>query len=84
MWLNKLKIAIIEKDMDSLTTLMQILPTFKDPKEIDEALHLIKVATQLVEGFKDEIQNSMIQMQKNIAFLKVTQAPSTGKLDITS
>jgi len=84
MWLNELKIAIIEKNTDKLNTLMQSLPQLSDAKEIDEALHLLQEATSLVEGLRDATQASMIQMQKNIKFLKSTQAPTVSKLDVSS
>ncbi len=84
MWLNKLKIAIIEKDMDSLTTLMESLPKLEDPKEIDEAVYLIKAGKELVEGLRDDTKNSMLQMKKNIDFLNATKAPHTSKLDVKS
>ena len=84
MWLNKLKIAIIEKDMDSLNSLMDELPTLEIKEDVTTAIYLLKEATSLVEALKDDTQNSMIQMKKNINFLKATQAPSIGKLDITS
>jgi len=84
MWLNKLKIAIIEKDLNSLNSLMDELPQLERREDIDSALCLLKEATSLVESLKDETQISMVQMKKNINFLKSTQAPSTGKFDITS
>ena len=84
MWLNELKIAIIEKNTDKLNTLMDSLPELSDAKEINQALHLLKEATSLVEGLRDATEASMIQMQKNIKFLKSTQAPTVSKLDVSS
>jgi hypothetical protein len=84
MWLNQLKIAIIEKNTERLSALMDELPTLEDPQEIETALCLLKEATLLVEGLRDETQNSMLQMKKNIDFLKSTQANKTAKFDITS
>jgi len=84
MWLNELKIAIIEKNTDKLNTLMDSLPELSDAKEINQALHLLKEATSLVEGLRDATEASMIQMKKNIKFLKSTQAPTVSKLDVSS
>ncbi|SFV50974.1 hypothetical protein MNB_SM-4-479 [hydrothermal vent metagenome] len=84
MWLKELKIAVIEKNIEKLTSLMESLPKLEDPKEIDEAIYLIKAATELVEGLRDDTKNSMIQMKKNIDFLDATNAPHTPKLDIKS
>jgi len=84
MWLNSLKIAIIEKDIDRLNLLMDDLPALKDTKEIETAVFLLKEATSLVQGLQDDTQASMLQMKKNLKFLKATQAPIVGGLDITS
>ncbi len=84
MWLNKLKVAIIEKDMMKLTALMSDIPQLEKKEDITSALYLLKEATSLIESLKDDTQASMSQMKKNINFLKATQAPTTGKFDITS
>jgi len=82
MWLTKLKIAIVEKNIEKLDQLMDDIPELETQKEIDEAIHLLREATSLVEGLKDKTSASMKQMKKNINFLKSTQAPRINKLDI--
>jgi len=84
MWLNKLKIALIEKNLDNLAALMEDIPQLSGKKEMEEALYLIKSATELVESLKEETATSMKKMKKNINFLKATQAPVMGRLDIKS
>ena len=84
MWLNKLKIALIQKDITKLEELVDDLPHLEKAEEIDEALHLLAAATTLITELRDNTQTSMIQMHKNIDFLKSTQAPTTAKLDINS
>jgi len=84
MWLKSLKIAIIEKDINKLNFLMDDLPELHDSEDIESAIFLLKEATSLVQGFQDNTQASMIQMKKNINFLKATQAPVSGTLDISS
>jgi len=84
MWLKEFKIALIEKDTKKFTILMKSVPTLSDAREIDEALHLLKAATALVEGLKNETQLSMLQMKKNIDFMKSTQAPQANTLDVKS
>ena len=85
MWLKQLKIAIIEKNTNKLNELMDSLPQLENTEEIEEALYLIKEASELVYTLKDETSVSMRQMKKNIDFLNSTQT-STQKntLDITS
>jgi len=84
MWLDKLKIAIIEKDVDTLNLLMDDLPHLEKEEDIESAIFLLKEATSVVQTLQDATQASMIQMKKNITFLKATQAPASSKLDITS
>jgi len=84
MWLNQLKIAIIEKDIERLSELMDTLPKLSKQEDIEIALSLIGEATKLVEGLRDGTNSSMLQIQKNISFLKSTQAPFASTLDINS
>ncbi len=84
MWLNELKIALIQKDISKLEALVGDLPTLKKREEIDEALHLLATATAFLIKIRNETQNSMVQIQKNIGFLKSTQAPLISKLNISS
>ena len=81
MWLTKLKIAIVEKNTDNLDRLMESIPHLEDPKEIEEAIYLLREATELVTTLKNKTATSMQQMKKNINFLEATQAPRKGKFD---
>lgn len=83
MWLNKLKIAIVEKNFKLLEELLEDLPTLSDPKEIEEAIYLLKEATDIVSHLKKETQDSMIQIKKNIDFLNSATADKRSKFDVT-
>ena len=84
MWLNKLKIAIIEKNVKSLNKLLDDIPQLENPNEIEEAIYLLREASELLHSLKDDTQGAMIQMKKNIDFMKSTQEQPAAKLDITS
>jgi len=84
MWLNQLKIAIVEKNVDAINYLMVNLPQLDNLADAEQALYLTNEAEKLVLNLKDETAKSMTQMKKNIDFLKSTQAPRSSKLDITS
>ena len=84
MWLNHFKIALVQRDTDKLDKLMETLPELKSQSEIQEALHLLKEATDLVTELKDDTQKSMVQMKKNITFLKATENKRTSQFDIKS
>ncbi|MDF1877762.1 hypothetical protein JHD47_08025 [Sulfurimonas sp. SAG-AH-194-L11] len=84
MWIKEFQLALVLKDVEKFTKLMECVPNFTDKKEIDTLLCLVEEAKLLVEGLQDETRISMIQMKKNLNFLNATQAPHTSKLDINS
>ena len=84
MWLNELKIAVVQKDTESLSKLLGNLPTLDDAKEIESAIYLLAQAMEIVKSRRDATADSMKQIQKNIKFLKSTQSPRKNKLDIKS
>ena len=83
MWLKEFQIAIIEKNIEQIEELMQNVPKLNNREDIDSAICLIDEAKSLVTQLRDNTQASMIQMKKNIDFLKVTQEKRTSSLDIT-
>jgi predicted sugar kinase len=84
MWLTKLKIALVEKDIDRLSELMENIPKLESVQEMTEALYLTKEAKELLHRLKDETSFSMKQIKQNLNFLKSTQEPKQSKLDIKS
>lgn len=82
MWLNKLKIAIIEKNIDNLDKLMDEIPQLESTQEIQEAIYLLKQATEIVSSLRNETAHSMKQIQKNLKFLRSTESAIPNKLDI--
>ena len=84
MWLTSLKIAIVEKNTDKINKLLDELPQLEDKADIEQAIYLLREASELVHTLKDKTSASMKQMKKNIDFLKSTQVQTTNKLDIKS
>ncbi|WP_455757420.1 hypothetical protein [Sulfurimonas sp.] len=82
MWLKQLKIAIVEKNTDNINKLMDDIPQLEDIDEINQAIYLLREASELVHTLKDDVSKSMIQMKKNIDFLKSTQSKKKSTLDI--
>ena len=72
MWLNKFKIAIIEKNTEQINTLLEELPTFTTEDEMKEAQYLMKEAAVLLLHLKSQTQDTMQRIQKNLSFLKLT------------
>lgn len=68
MWLNKLQIAIVEKDADKLDELLDQMPEFKDKDEMIKAACLLKEALSLLYSLKDKTSESMKQIKKTWIF----------------
>jgi len=84
MWIKQLKIAIVEKNIEKINELMDDIPQLESKEDVDSAITLLSEATSLLTSLKDSTQASMLQMQKNIKFLKVTDNKKPSTLDITS
>ncbi len=84
MWLSNLKIAIVEKNTDKLNELMDEIPQLENKEDINQAIYLIKEATELVQSLQNETSASMKQMKKNMDFLKSTEHKISNRLDIKS
>ena len=84
MWLNQLKIAIVQKDVKLLSSLLDDTPTFEDAKEIESALCLLNEASSIMHQLKSETASSMSQIRKNIDFLNSGVADKASQFDIKS
>jgi len=84
MWLNQLKIAVLQKDFEKINSLLDDMPTLSNPKDLETAAYLLAEASSLAKVLKADTAASMKQMKKSINFLNSTQAPITGSLDIKS
>jgi hypothetical protein len=61
---------------------MDDIPQLEDIKNIEEALYLLREASELVHTLKDETAHTMKQIQKNLKFLRSTESPTSNKFDI--
>lgn len=84
MWLNQLKIAIVEKDIDTLNILLEDIPQLEKAEDIDSAICLLKEAESLIMNLQNDTEIAMKQMKKNIDYLKSTQENKTASIDIKS
>ena len=82
MWLNQLKIALIENDTDKIDKLLMNMPTFDNVDDIKSAQALLKESLILLHILKDATASSMKQLQKNIVYLNSTQSTTSTTLDI--
>jgi len=83
MWLTKLKIAIVEQNINNINNLLNDIPNIKDLEDIETAIYLLKEASSLIHSLKDETKNSMVKIKQNLKFLKSTQENSKPTFDIS-
>jgi len=83
MWVNNLKIAIVQKDVEKIDALLDDVPSLSDEKEIEEVVYLLREASLLVHTLKDEIAVSMEKIQKNIKFIRAAESAKKNKLDVS-
>jgi len=84
MWLKQLKLAVVQRDVELLSSLLEDVPALADAKDIKTAIYLLKEAADIMQTLKEETKASMVQMKKNMDFLNATTANKTAKFDITS
>jgi hypothetical protein len=84
MWLNNFKIAVIEKNIDSIKSLLEEMPEFKDLNSMKEASYLIKEAAAFLQEKKSLMSVEMQQIRKNMDFLNSTNSNSKSSFDIKS
>ncbi len=82
MWLNKFKVALVQKDVTSLEKLLDEVPDFSSKSQAQSALYLFKEAIELLHMLKESTSISMKQIKQNIDFLESTQIRPQSTLDI--
>ena len=84
MWLNELKIAVIEQDIEKLHILLENIEIPENIEDLQEALYLFREASEHLYTLKDELQLSMIKLQKHREFLSSSSQTKTTHLNITT
>ncbi len=68
-WMNNLKIAVVEKDIDIIGKLIKDVPEITDLNQAKESLALIKEAILIVENEKERTLAAMNKLKQTKAFL---------------
>ena len=84
MWLTDLKIAILEKNTDKLNELLDNLPELEKKEDLEQAVYLLREASEILYTLKDEAGASMVKIRKSLSFLRSTEATPAQRLDIKS
>lgn len=83
MWMNEFKVALIEKNVKALDTLILQMPQFETLDEMEEAFYLMNHARELLENLKNDTARTMKKIKENIRYIESTQQThSSLKLDI--
>lgn len=85
MWLNQLKIAVSQKDIELLDSLLSDIPNLTEKEELDSAIVLLAQAKEIIQNLQNETAASMKQIKKNLEFLKSTETTKKPhRLDVKS
>ena len=68
-WLNDLKIAVIEENIQDISVLIKTLPDFKDLDKAKEALSLVGEAIKITDAKKAEVLSTINKIKKTKEFL---------------
>ena len=80
-WHNELKIAIVSKDPQKISTLIDTMPTFEKLEEMQEALYLFKEAYNVLNALRNETLSQREQVKKSIEFLESTASQQENAID---
>jgi len=83
-WINRFKIALIEKDIQSLEKLLEDVPDFNDLKLMKELAFLIQNAIKLLQNEKNTTAHEMHQIKKTLDFLNASASDTKNNFDIKS
>lgn len=84
-WSDRLKVALVAKDTNAISQLLDAMPEFTSLEEMQEAFYLLKQANTLLQTLKADTLTQMNQIKKNIDFLNSTQNnQKQNRLDISS
>jgi len=76
LWLNKVKIALIEEEYETLSSLCQEMPSFEDIQQMHEANALIQEAILSLKNEQQKTQETMQKLKKNAHFLSTEKKKS--------
>ena len=79
MWLTNLKIAILEKNTQQLSELLDDIPKLETKEEMEQAVYLLREASELLHTLKDATGSSMIKIKKKPLFLAFYRSNSNSK-----
>ena len=82
-WRSELKVAIVSKNPQKISELIDTMPDFEEVEEMQEALYLIKEAYIVMNELKNETLLQREQIKKNIDFLESTAAQQKNSLDVS-
>ena len=76
--------AVVQRDTELLSSLLDDIPTLEDAQDIETAIYLLQEATTIMQQLKDETAVSMKQIKKNIDYLNSSVADQKSQFDVTS
>lgn len=82
-WLNRLKVAVVTRDVPLLDELLSSLPDELEDEERVQALYLLKEGAKMISALQENTLTTMVQIKKNLDFLNSSDgAKVRNTLDI--
>lgn len=82
MWLTNVKKAIILKEFETLSQLIEEMPSFESLDEMEEAAYLLHHAKTLLETEQSATLSSIKQLKNTIDFLKATENTPASSINL--
>lgn len=82
MWINNLKIAIVEQNTKLLEELLSDIPHFEKKEDIEQVKYLLQEASSMMHILREDAATTMKQIKKNLDFLRSNDIITSKNLDI--
>lgn len=82
MWLNNVKKALILKEFETLSQLIEEMPSFESLDEMEEAAYLLHHVKTLLEAEQSSTLSSIKQLKNTIDFLKATENTPASSINL--
>ncbi len=82
MWINSFKLAVIKKDIEKISNLLDEIPKDLSLEQMQEASAYISEALKLLEDMKFNTSKEIVEVKKKIEFIKSSQKNPNKVLDI--
>ena len=82
MWITEFQIALVQEDVDKLSSLIESMPAFESLEEMKTAQYLLKQAKELMLALQNNTRTQLKQLKKSISFMDAAARETGSKIDL--